>query len=262
MTPSASRAVTRAPDPAPGGPGTPRPNVFRHLSFFRLWDALAPEVQDCPVCFLWKKDMRKRIDDLFYEKATDHELNVTLQRSFGLSSDALALALERGDALGMSLIYAGVARAVAGRLSAGDDELVPGGPCPFRLQAEQSEQAHLRELIDHLPEADVAERYRQSFGLCLQHVRLCLAMIEEPQVRAWLMAQESAKFSRLADELGLFAAKTDYRNEIPFGPEKDAWQRAARKFHQIHPEPVPVKTRRRFGPFRRLFRALQALVAG
>ena len=92
MTSTAILAVTGAPGHTTGWPGKPRSNVFRHISFYQLWDAMAPEIQDCPVCFLRKKDMRKRIDDLFYEKATDHELNVTLERSFGLSPEAMAFA--------------------------------------------------------------------------------------------------------------------------------------------------------------------------
>jgi len=223
---------------------------------------MAPEIRNCPVCFLRAKEMEKLIDDLFYENARDPGVNASLARSFGFAAEPMQVALQRYDPLGMSLIYGNIAQSVADRLRNGDSELAPEAPCPLSRRVDQSVMAYQQEFVDHLSERDFRERFQSSFGLCLHHLRKVLALIDDAEDKEWLMQQEAKAFAALAGDLRLFARKTDYLNEEPLGNEADAWQRVEKKFFQVHTVLPEGEKKRHSSLVRRWLAAFRALVFG
>jgi len=239
-----------------GSPAKP----FRHFSFFHLWDALSPDLQECPICFLRRKGLEKQLDDYFYEKVSDPGMNASLVQSLGFSFEAMKYAMQKPDPLGMSLTYNLIACSISDRLKKGDWELKPSSPCPILKQANQSEHSYLQEMRLHFFESDFRDRYQASFGLCLHHLRVVLALMTDSSDRKWLMTQEETKITVLGAELAKFARKTSYLNTEPFGPEKDAWQRAGRKFFQSPERPgLPWSLKTKSSFFRRILLKLKKL---
>jgi len=84
-------------------------------------------------------------------------------------------------------------------------------------------------LLEHLQAGTLREEYVASGGLCLPHLRVALAGAPA-EARRFLEAAESDKLAGLREELSDLIRKNDYRfREEPWGPERDAWIRAARK---------------------------------
>jgi len=194
----------------------------RHVGFFALMEALAQP--GCPACRAADRAGRRFIETLLYEQVTDGHIRARLRRSGGFCREHTAIALELGDALGSSLIYADL-------LAEAEKSGRGGAPerCPACQAGAEAVTRALGTLLQHLSEEDVLAAYEQSDGLCLAH--LGHATAREPSAAGrTLAAIERERMRALASQCEEFVAKSDYRHiGEPMGPERNAWRRAAWK---------------------------------
>jgi hypothetical protein len=204
----------------------------RHTTFYEIWDALG-EIA-CPICFLRQKGIRKYMDDTFYENVNDPGLRARLHESLGFCDEALELALEAKQPLGMSIIYAALAKDVAKRID-NNENLAPARACPMAERAADIEERYLSEFALRYQATDLQERHAASFGFCIAHLGRVVTLFPKRELRWQFLTTEAQKFRAFAAELNLFVKKNDYRNKEPFGAEANAWMRAAKKFHRLEP---------------------------
>jgi hypothetical protein len=144
------------------------------------------------------------------------------------------------SALGIAVLYEGVVRTVlkdmgdpnprggkkevAQALSA----LTPQAPCPACTHQATVEEHLLRNLLEHLHEAEFAASFGQSEGLCMPHLRQALENKHgRPVAKAHLIAIQQAIWEKLRSDLEEFRDKHDYQraNEI-MGDEGTSPRRA------------------------------------
>lgn len=208
----------------------------------------------CPLCWLAQRSVRQYVRMLFYEHVNDVDLRAVIRASQGYCEQHTWALLEAGlgNALGISIIYHDVltnilrdlpkpeAPAAGGplallnrfnqrfksRVQAALQALTGKRACPAcELRAETDRLAG-RALMQALADAQVAGAFRASYGLCIQHLRLCLPQIEQPAALEIVLEAMHTRLGALDAELALFIQKNDYRyNKEAWGSERDAWQR-------------------------------------
>jgi len=195
----------------------------RHLSFFALMETL--QQSGCPACRLADRASRRFLDTLLYEQVTDPLTRARLRRARGFCREHTEIVMGMGDALGSSIIYADLLAEAGKSLRGGATDR-----CPACQAGTEAAQRALSTLLGHLNEEDVRGAYQSGDGLCLEHLGQ-LAEGKKASVAAAIVIQiERERLQRLANECTEFVAKSDYRRQgEALGPERNAWQRAARK---------------------------------
>jgi hypothetical protein len=183
----------------------------RHTTFFELMDALA-STEHCAICLLCAKRARGTMDALFYENVNDPTVRAHLHDSLGFGAEGSRLAVEIHDMLGLSIIYAALAADVRERLAGDRPKLSPERSCPLDENVRETEARFVAVLADHYGETDVQERHAAGFGFCLGHLAAVLGQLTDRVLRRRLVEVEKQKFTRLAEELNLFVAKSDYQH--------------------------------------------------
>jgi Family of unknown function (DUF6062) len=204
----------------------------RHFAFFKLWDAFGQE--ECPICYLLRKARGLFLASLWYENVNDVGLRDRLHRSLGFCPEATETSLAMGDDLGMSIVYRALSDDIADRLHRRQC-LTPTTSCPAAEHVSTMNRTYVETLATHYVADDLQQLHEKSFGLCLQHIGETLAAMPNEELREKLSRIEEAKFRKLREELESFIAKSDYQKKEPLGAERDAWIRAARKFHRQEP---------------------------
>jgi hypothetical protein len=205
----------------------------RHFTFFKLWDAF--EQKECPICYLCRKARNLFLSSLWYEHVNDVGLRNQLHRSVGFCPDATNASVAMGDDLGMSIIYRSLSEDIAGRLHT-HESVMPMERCPVAEHVAAMNRNYVQALVAHYVAQDLQDQHEKSFGLCLQHIHEVLAALPTSELRKTFSKIEEAKFRHLRQELDMFISKTDYQSKVPLGPERDAWMRAAQKFHRQEPK--------------------------
>jgi translation initiation factor 2 beta subunit (eIF-2beta)/eIF-5 len=89
--------------------------------------------------------------------------------------------------------------------------LQPREPCPACTHQATVEDHLLRNLLEHLDQAEFADALRRSEGICLPHLRQALDGSGQVQDKARLIAVHQAIWSDLQRDLAEFMRKYDYR---------------------------------------------------
>ncbi len=112
----------------------------------------------------------------------------------------------------------------AGRLA---EKLRPLAPCRACQRGEMNAQYNLERLIRNLAEPEFVERYRESDGLCLPHLRQALAMADD-RAASVLVAVAIEKLEALLPALGGYIRKHawEFRAEPKLPEEQSSWIRA------------------------------------
>lgn len=195
-----------------------------HLDFFVLLEAL--QQVGCAACRLADQAGRRFLQTLFYEQVTDGIVRARLRRAGGFCREHTRLALKLGDALGSSIIY-GDLLGEASRSLGGKS---PARSCLVCQAGAEAARRGLKVLTAHLADADVLAAYQEGDGLCLDHLGQILGSKRSPDTAGTLLQIERERLQRLAEDCAEFVVKSDYRRiGETLGPERDAWQRAARK---------------------------------
>lgn len=202
----------------------------RHLDFHRLMDLLRQP--GCPLCRAACDTSERWLRALFHEQVNDIPTRQRLRRGGAFCHKHTAQALQIGDALGSSIIYADLLRHA---LDVFPSAWAPR--CPLCDREAETVRDMLHVLWDHLPEEDVRALYRASDGLCLPHLAQALERARGADAD-WLCTVEREKMETLLAECEGFVSKSDYlqRRALAQG-ERNAWRRAARKLGGGHGDP-------------------------
>lgn len=211
----------------------------------------------CAFCRLLARSANRYLDIVLWEMVLDPELRAELNEARGYCSEHGWLLARPGSALGVAILMQHVIKTLVTVIESDPVEgmsipilenvrrglakdyaskstaplvarLEPQTQCPVCTHVEAQERELANTLLAHLDEpGDLAEDYRASDGLCLEHFRLSLARALSPAQAKTLIAVQQSVWQRLHDELGEFIRKKDHRfKDEPFGSEKDSWRRA------------------------------------
>jgi hypothetical protein len=212
--------------------------LTREVGYHDLMEALAG--QGCPACRVAAAAARRYLDGLLWEHVNDSGIRQRLRRDRGFCRRhalvAAAVAKERGDGLGMAIIYDDVLRAIEHELASAttrrarrtDRDLLPRAcsACDTaRRTAENSLDVLAKAAEGSAPWRGIREPGR---GLCLPHLAAGLDRHPADPGAARLREAFLHGARALRDELGEYVRKHDYRF-MPEGftdEEATAWLRA------------------------------------
>jgi hypothetical protein len=217
--------------------------------------------EGCPICRLVDQGVRHFVQGLFYENVNDPPVRAQLRASLGFCITHARMMLEpgMGEALGISIIYHDILKALLNRLPdaisinsdqspafmrwlnrseksgdrfAGiDHALKVQAPCLVCEQQIKIEQLHLDALVTILAEDEFVTILAGSQGLCLPHFVRAMSTYGADKNAERLLQVQRDCIRNLQAELVEFVRKNDYRfSDEGFGQESDAWKRALRLF--------------------------------
>lgn len=206
----------------------------RHLAYFDLQEALGQP--GCPICRLVARDTRRYLQSLL-DSVNDVEMRRELRLAGGFCRKHTWQAARLGSHLSVSILWADLVTAF---LDTAGHGLTAGRGCMACRKAAQMAEIYCDVLNRHLEQGELQPEYLSSTGLCLPHLQAALTTAL-PAARQFLANTEKANLTRLHAELAEIIRKHDYRyRDEPWGPEKDAWSRAAAKLAGEQPEgPMP-----------------------
>ncbi len=179
----------------------------------------------CPVCRLTLDSVHHFLDSLIYEYVNKPATHESMRAARGFCP-AHAWHVQRelnASALGVAVLYEGILRHLLedmGTVSPGDGRrqvgqatsaLQPREPCPACVHQATVEDHLLRNLLDHLDQAEFADGLRRSEGICLPHLRQALDIAGRVQHKVRLLAIQQAIWGDLQRDLAEFMRKYDYR---------------------------------------------------
>ncbi len=197
---------------------------------------------------------RKALDALLYEQVNDPFTRDRLVESHGFCNwHAWMLPGVHNSASGVALIYRHLLsetlervtetlrevrprsrwQRVKARLFGTREEPLPllawrkkKRRCYLCTFSRRTERDYLTTILEFLGEADFAEAFGRSAGLCLPHLCLAAALGRDDQNLRHLLAAQEARWRDLTWELGEFVRKFDYRYaEEARGRENSSWHR-------------------------------------
>ncbi len=217
----------------------------------------ACEQEGCPVCTVVQEQMSRAMDTWSYDGFTDVEQREKVTRARGYCPLHTWQLAQRNNAFQLAVVYENILSTMdedleRQRLSLpqenggrdwllGVRQLFQAGPamptsaahlyeqCPFCRAREGIERRLTERLVALLQHSDMAERLRQSNGLCRIHFVLAFQHADEhvPTQRAALIDCQQACIQRVLGEVRELIRKHDYRfSEEAQGEEMTAWRRA------------------------------------
>jgi hypothetical protein len=214
---------------------------MKHTTYFNLLDALG---DGCPICRLVKEANQKFMNAFLYESVNDPFLRARIRESIGFCNRHAWQLRKMGDPFGQSIIYQDLLRSVLGRLDEvgalsmalktlarrGSMPKTRGGDCLMCVHEKETGERYASAFARYFTDPDLNRHYRDSFGLCLQHLAIVIRECGDEPITKEIIEVESAKVAHLVGELDEFMRKQDYRfsDEQP-GKEQDAWIRAIEK---------------------------------
>ena len=229
----------------------------KFITYFQLLDAFGKA--GCPVCTRLERGALRALDGLMYEQVNDPFTRDRLVESHGFCNwHAWMLPGIHNSALGVALIYRHLLQETLEHLQAVGREVRPRGRwqrlwerltgsreetlpilawrsrrarCYLCTFARRTEHDDLKTILDFLGEAEFAEAFGRSAGLCLPHLYAAMAIgRDHPSLRT-LLGMHEKRWQDLLWELEEFARKFDYRyaDEV-IGRERDSWRRALEVF--------------------------------
>ena len=225
----------------------------RFITYFQLLDAFKDA--GCPVCSTVERGALRALDGLMYEQVNDPFTRERLVDSHGFCNwHAWMLPQIANSGLGVAVIYqhllqvardalgaAGQA-AAAGRRAPGlwgRFRGTRGAPSPFLEwrskktpcflceMAHRSERDLLTTILDFIGDAEFAEAFRGSAGLCLPHLALAVDLGRDRPHLSTLLNAQAVLWRDLQWELAESTRKADYRYaDEAKGREGTGWIRA------------------------------------
>jgi hypothetical protein len=198
----------------------------KHLLFYDLLSAV--QQPGCPLCRLVADAGARRLAFLFHEEVNDPPTRLRLRASLGFCARHAQQSAYPGNALGLAIIYKDLAERALERLQNRDRTLLQHG-CPECEEERRDAERFARALAGDLLEPELQSAYLKGEGLCIPHLQM-VARFATPESWRFLQKVEQERLHRLAEELGEFIRKNDYRfRDEPMGAERNVWLRALRK---------------------------------
>ncbi|CEK18769.1 hypothetical protein CWRG_02281 [Chthonomonas calidirosea] len=197
--------------------------VGKHLLFYDLFSAV--QQPGCPLCRLVADAGARRLAYLFHEEVNDPPTRLRLRASLGFCPRHARQSAHPGNALGLAIIYKDLAERALERLQSRDRSLLQQG-CPECEEEQRDEERFTQALAISLLEPELQSAYLKGDGLCMPHLQL-VGRWAPPESWRFLQRAEQERLHRLAEELGEFIRKNDYRfKDEPMGSERNVWLRA------------------------------------
>jgi len=183
---------------------TPLPAGPSRLALFGAEDLLRPD--GCPVCCYIAEAGDRFLSWFALEAHADADMITRLCGSLGFCPAHTRGMLGQPGAAGrMTALYTYLLRAAARYVADGTS---PSGRClPCARDAEASDRA-LETLLTGLREADLRDRYRESHGLCLPHLRAAVPRAGN-RLAAWLAGDMLSRLAAAPPSLALLAGDRD-----------------------------------------------------
>ncbi len=212
----------------------------------------------CAFCRTLSQGANQYIGSLLWEMVNDEDIRRNLNLARGYCNQH-AWMLERGGAaLGVTILMEDVLKTVLTVLEknpVGSSEsafnsilrtidnrqakanpatkkllakLEPQERCPVCVNLETGERQMVNTLVNYISGPhSLADAYRTSDGLCLNHFKQALGQAKPGEPLTTLVEAQKAVWQCLQVDLVEFIRKSDHRNRTEkFGKEKDAWLRA------------------------------------
>ncbi|HEX3051963.1 MAG TPA: DUF6062 family protein [Aggregatilineaceae bacterium] len=179
----------------------------------------------CAVCRMTLESVHGHLDSTVYEYITKPPTHEALRAARGFCPNHAWHIQEQlnAGAFGIAVLYEGVLRHLTRdmgspnpqggkkQVAQAQNAFKPQGECPACVHQRTVEEHLLRNLLEHFDQAEFAEGYRQSAGLCLPHLRQVLELQGDPNRKALLLAMQHEIWTRLQADLEEFIRKHDHR---------------------------------------------------
>jgi hypothetical protein len=206
---------------------------------------------------LEQQSVERYLDNQLYENVNSPAWRSHLRASYGFCHEHAWLGVNQrlGDALGFSIIYHDIVNNLLNSLNEDQSSaraprrqgsvlgqipeslrnrverlltsLTPRKRCPACERREEVTRDLLSALAEDAHTAEMMDALKASEGLCLLHLRLVLASVNDTPVYESLLSLHRAKLESLKNELAEFIRKNDYQViKEGFGSEGNAWLRA------------------------------------
>ena len=200
----------------------------KHQTYYNLLDAVKDK--GCPICFLVKKSIHKMMDDFLYEQVNDPKVRLKIKAAFGFCGRHAWQLQKFGDGLGLCIIYDDLLTTLQQSVKEHGSFPKQEKICPFCNDSQEIEQRYVCTFIEYFDDVEFNSYFKQSFGLCLNHLISVLNSCRNKKIIENLKEMEFQKRESLIAELKEFHRKHDYRfAKEGYGPEGDSWIRAIEK---------------------------------
>ena len=215
----------------------------KHNLFYEMKESLS-EVE-CPICLMTRKAVNLFIEDMLYDKISDHGFRDALVKSRGFCTKHAWRLRTEGNPLAHTLIYVHFLEEL---LLAGDclpeteDDLeVSARPnsmkavlkklkaeaaCPLCTYQDELEERYIRSLVNFLQDPGFSAKYAKSCGICRPHFLRIQRVFCPRDARRLIVKVFFRTAQSLFLELEEIKRKADYRfSKEAAGTERDAWVR-------------------------------------
>jgi hypothetical protein len=218
------------------------------MSRFELEEALRQ--QGCAVCRLVERAGRSYLEYLLYDLVNDPEVQEEFRASLGLCERHVRGMLEKGDGLGVAILYRAAVKELLGLLSKIPDaprsqaslaKLLgkstkvepaipePGDGCMVCSAEGEAERRYLRVLLDGAQDGSLGGLMAGSGSVCVRHLSRA-SMLAGGWLPPALVDATRQMFEDLEADLGRYVRHSDYRfRDEPWGKERDSWKRVVER---------------------------------
>lgn len=214
------------------------------MSRFELEEALRQ--QGCAVCRLVERAGSSYLEYVLYDLVNDPDVQKEFRTSLGLCERHAQRMLEKGDGLGVAILYQAVVRELLGLLSKPPDaprsqaslaRLLgrpkrvdaaipePGDGCTVCKAEGEAERRYLQVLLESAEDGSLDDLAGGSGSVCVRHLSRA-SVVAGGQLPSVLIDAAREVFGALESELGRYVRHSDYRfRDEPWGRERDSWKR-------------------------------------
>jgi hypothetical protein len=218
------------------------------MSRFELEEALRQ--QGCAVCRLVERAGDAYLDYLLYDLVNDPDVQQEFRASLGLCERHAQGMLQKGDGLGVAILYRAAVRELLGLLSSIPDapksqaslaKLLgrptkvdpaipePGDGCMVCGAEGEAERRYLRVLLDGARDGSLGDLLGGSEIVCVRHLSRASVLAGGWLPPALVVATREI-FGDLEADLGRYVRHSDYRfRDEPWGKERDSWKRVVER---------------------------------
>lgn len=179
----------------------------------------------CPVCRLTVESVNHYLGGLVYEYVNKVPTHMAVRAARGFCPNHAWYVLDHVNAshLGIAILYEGLVRNMtndmgvikpdSGRraLAQAAKALQPQGDCPGCTHRATVEDQLLRNLLEHIDQAEFSAAFEKSAGLCLEHVRQALNQNGLFPAKATVVSIQQTIWGRLQHDLAEYIRLSDER---------------------------------------------------
>jgi hypothetical protein len=218
------------------------------MSRFELEEALGQ--QGCAVCRLVERAGNSYLEYLLYDLVNDRDVQKEFRASLGLCERHVQGMLEKGDGLGVAILYRAAVKELLGLLSEIPDaprsqaplaKLLrrstrvnsavpePGDGCMVCGAEAEAERRYLRVLLDGAEDGSLGGLLGGSGSVCVRHLSR-VSVLAGGWLPPALVDVTREMFEDLEADLSRYVWHSDYRfRDEPWGKERDSWKRVVER---------------------------------